>query len=214
MIVSIIDTGISNIASVERAFSRIFASHRIIKSADDVQSADILILPGVGSFGAGMESLHRQNLVPALQAYAKSNRPLMGFCLGMQLLFETSEEFGLHEGLGIFSGHVKALPDSPSEQVPNIGWCDVSVSPNSWALTDVPNGASFYFVHSYHAVCDQSSDVVAKLEYGVHDVTVAVERGNILGLQCHPEKSQDVGLRVLARFVEHAHQANKHSVTL
>lgn len=191
----IVDIGLSNIGSVRQALSRVGAQSMTARSAGDLEGAGAVILPGVGAFGDGMAALRGQGLVEPLRRHASEGRPLLGICLGMQLLADTSEEHGLHEGLGIVPGRVVRLaPSDPSLPVPNIGWCDVA--------TDGGDDA-YYFAHGYHLVPDDPADVAGAFDYG-GPVTAIVRRGSVTGVQFHPEKSQDAGLEMLERFVASA----------
>lgn len=200
--IAIIDLGISNIGSVCDAFGRLGAD--IVTTVDPatVAHADGIVLPGVGAFGDGMASLRGKGLDVSIRAAARTGTPLLGFCLGMQLLADASEEFGVHEGLGLVPGRVVRLePAVPGERVPNIGWCDIAPAAGATLFAETAAGTSCYFVHSFHLQCAEPADVAATIRYGGRDVAVAVERGNVFGAQFHPEKSQDAGLAFLDRFV-------------
>lgn len=200
--ITLIDCGISNIGSVRSAFGRIGVETVVTTDPATVQSASSLILPGVGAFANGMENLKRHSLVqPILRAVA-AGTPLLGICLGMQLLAQISEEFGEHEGLGLVPGRVVRLEaKNPGERVPNIGWCDVSIPPQSCLFGGIKDGTPFYFVHSYHLYCANRQDGAATISFGDREVCVAIERGNVFGVQFHPEKSQGPGLQLLENFV-------------
>ena len=188
----IVDIGLSNIGSVRQALSRVGAQSMTARSAGDLEGASAVILPGVGAFGDGMAALRGQGLVEPLRRHATAGRPLLGICLGMQLLADSSEEHGLHEGLGIVPGRVVRLaPSDSSLPVPNIGWCDVS------------DEEAYYFAHGYHLVPDDPADIAGVFDYG-GPVAAIVRRGSVTGVQFHPEKSQDAGLEMLERFVASA----------
>ena len=199
--IGVIDLGISNIGSVLRAFRRVGCTPELLNNARAVSEAGAIVLPGVGAFGDGMAALRSRGLVAPLREAASSGKPILGFCLGMQLLADSSEEYGLHQGLGLIPGRVVRLEPGSGERVPNIGWCDVSVRPGARLFRDTPDNTPFYFVHSYHLLCADADDAAASIAFGGTRVTVAVEHGNIFGLQCHPEKSQDAGLGVLDAFL-------------
>lgn len=199
----IIDSKIANLASVLAAFRHLGEGVVISDDPETVAAASGLVLPGVGAFADGMNSLRRLRLVEPIQAAVAVNTPILGICLGMQLLAEESEEFGLHQGLGLIPGRVTRLLPKPGERVPNIGWCDVYPKEASILFQGIPAETSFYFVHSYHFVCRHQEDSAAFMQFGHAPVTVAVERGNIFGVQFHPEKSQDAGLALLETFVKH-----------
>jgi len=199
--IGVIDLGISNIGSVLRAFQRVGSTPALLDDARAVAAAQAIVLPGVGAFGDGMAALQARGLAVPLQEAAQAGKPILGFCLGMQLLADSSEEYGQHRGLGLIPGKVVRLVPVAGERVPNIGWCDVSARPGARLFRETPAGTPFYFVHSYHLQCADAGDAAATIDFGRTPVTVAVEHGNIFGLQCHPEKSQDAGLGVLDAFL-------------
>jgi len=199
--IGVIDLGISNIGSVLRAFQRVGSTPALLDDARAVAAVQAIVLPGVGAFGDGMAALQARGLAVPLQEAAQAGKPILGFCLGMQLLADSSEEYGQHRGLGLIPGKVVRLVPVAGERVPNIGWCDVSARPGARLFRETPAGTPFYFVHSYHLQCADAGDAAATIDFGRTPVTVAVEHGNIFGLQCHPEKSQDAGLGVLDAFL-------------
>lgn len=198
--ITIVDCGISNVGSVLSALRRVDVQARVTTEAALVSSADCLLLPGVGAFGDGMAALHRFGLADPIRAFAASGRPLLGICLGMQLLAEGSDEFGTHAGLGIIPGRARRLPSGPGHRVPNMGWCDLKVRPGASLFHAVAQDAAAYFVHSYALDGVPEADIAATIRFGNRDVVVAFERGNVFGAQFHPEKSQDTGLAILAAF--------------
>jgi glutamine amidotransferase len=212
MTLTIIDSGVANLGSVQAALRRIGLPARVATDVDSVRRADALLLPGVGAFARAMAVLNEHGLVDSIRAAAADGVPVMGICLGMQLLAEESEEFGRHEGLGLIPGRVVRLESRQSgERVPNIGWCDVTPAPDAILYREVEPGTAFYFVHSYVLECRTPSDVAASIRFGGREVTVAVQRGNIHGAQFHPEKSQDSGLSVLAAFSALARGRSVHA---
>jgi glutamine amidotransferase len=200
-VLGVVDLGINNIGSVLRAFQHLGCKAKVLGDAAAVGEARGIVLPGVGAFGDGMAALRAQGLIKPLREAVRAGKPLLGFCLGMQLLADSSEEYGHHEGLGLIPGEVTRLKPGPRERVPNIGWCDVTPHEGARLFQNVVAGTPFYFVHSYHLQCADSGHVAATMGFGGSSVTVAVERGNVFGLQCHPEKSQDAGLAVLDAFL-------------
>lgn len=198
--ITVIDSAISNLGSVRAALTRIGASHRVTAAPAEVAAADALLLPGVGAFGDGMAALRRRGLVEPIREHAAAGKPILGICLGMQLLADSSEEFGEHEGLGLIPGRIRRLHPAPGLRVPNIGWCDVRVAEGARLFEDVPDGAPFYFVHSYVVDCDDPANSVGTIAFGDADETVVLQRKNIYGAQFHPEKSQDAGLCFLDSF--------------
>jgi len=172
------------------------------RDAQSVLAASALILPGVGSFADGMDSLRRHDLVRSIHDAAASGIPILGICLGMQMLAFTSEEFGTHEGLGLIPGRVKALSPVPGGRVPNMGWCPVyPTGPSTRILDGMRPGEAFYFAHSFHLICDDERDVMATTPWGEDRIVAAVRHGRVHGVQFHPEKSQDAGLQLLHAFL-------------
>ncbi len=207
----IVDSNLANLGSVVAAFRHLGETVTISCDPDIIASAEGLVLPGVGAFADGMESLQRRKLEEPIRAAAAKNTPILGICLGMQLLADESEEFGLHKGLGLIPGRVVHLAPKSGERVPNIGWCDVQPTESSTLFLHITAKAAFYFVHSYHFLCDNLENSVATIDFGHAPVTVAVERGNIFGVQFHPEKSQDAGLGVLEAFVAQVKKEFRHA---
>lgn len=197
--IAVVDLGVSNVASVVRAFERVGGTVTVTTSGTDVDRAGAIVLPGVGAFRDGMQRLRDLGLVDAIRRAAlEQAKPVAGICLGMQLLADVSEEHGRHEGLGLLPGTVERLvPDRPEYRVPNIGWCDLEVRRPSPVVPSDLDGRAAYFVHSFHLRCADPHDAVATIDYSGAPVVAAVERDNLLGVQFHPEKSQDVGLAVL-----------------
>jgi len=193
----IVDYGMGNLRSVQKGFERVGFRAEISSDPEVIASAGKLVLPGVGAFGDAMEELSKRGLVePLLEAIGRGV-PFLGICLGLQLLFEESEEGGRHTGLGVLRGRVRRFPESLL--VPQIGWNQVHFVRPSPLFSGVPDGAFFYFVHSYYVDPRDPEDVLARTEYGI-SYTSAVGRGAVFGVQFHPEKSQQVGLRLLANF--------------
>lgn len=203
---AIVDTGTCNLSSVANALRRVGAETSTVSSAAELEGADAIVLPGVGAFGAAMDSLRARGLIVSLRRRAGAGgTPLLAICLGMQMLAEASEENGTHEGLGLIPGRVVLLQSrDPAFRVPNIGWYRCHPTKDGSLFRRDRDAESFYFVHSYHLACTEPKDVAATIDYGGAAVTAAVERGNIFGCQFHPEKSQDSGLELLRRFVARA----------
>jgi imidazole glycerol-phosphate synthase subunit HisH len=210
--IAVVANGVANLGSVEAAFRRIGVAARVVTDGASVRRADAVVLPGVGAFADAMAALKRHGLVEPIRAAAAEGVPVMGICLGMQLLAEESEEFGRHEGLGLIPGRVVRLgPGHPGERSPNIGWCDVTPAPRATLYSDVPPGTAFYFAHSYVLACRDPEDIAATIRFGGHPVAAAIERDNIHGAQFHPEKSQDGGLAVLAAFAALARKRARYA---
>ncbi len=208
--VVVVDYGLGNLLSVRRGLESAGATVNVTSDPDAVLSAPRVVLPGVGAFARGMGELSRQGMDQVVKEVAKKGTPLLGICLGMQMLFETSEEFGQTAGLGLIPGNVIAVPSVESTgqplKVPHIGWNALRLSPGrpSWTgtiLADIEPGAACYFVHSFMGEPTDTADRVADCEYGDQRISAAVRRGNVQGCQFHPEKSGPTGLRILKRFV-------------
>ena len=200
--VAIVDYGVGNLFSVKSSFAAIGAEAAVTDNAKVLEAADCILLPGVGAFEDAIKKLHDSGLDTVLKQLASSGKPLMGICLGMQLLFEKSYEYGIHQGLGLIKGEVRPIRDvAPVNlKVPHIGWNALDIKRDSPLLKNVKSGDCVYFVQSYYATdCEES--VIATTEYGA-PITAAVQSGNIMGCQFHPEKSGEVGLSILRAFVQ------------
>jgi glutamine amidotransferase len=193
----IIDYGSGNLRSVQKAFEHVGVTAEIGSDPGAVRGAAALVLPGVGAFGAAMAELERRELVAPIQERVKEGVPFLGVCLGLQLLFEGSQESPGVTGLGLFQGDVRRLP--AGLKVPHIGWNQIEIAKHSELLEDVPNGTAFYFVHSYVVVPRRPQDVLTFTEYDVGFVS-GVERENVVAFQFHPEKSSTLGLRIYRNF--------------
>jgi imidazole glycerol-phosphate synthase subunit HisH len=209
-ICTVIDYGVGNLLSVSRAIEHVGGSVHLTDSAAAVDAAERLILPGVGAFADGMKGLAERGVIDAIKRYGASGRPLLGICLGMQLLFEVGEEFGRHEGLGLIPGRVAAIPasgvDGKPHKIPHIGWNQLAMpaSRSSWegsVLAQVPPLQAVYFVHSYTGIPSHPADRLADTYYNGQLISAAVARERIYGCQFHPEKSGEAGLRILRQFL-------------
>lgn len=197
--ITVVDYGAGNLRSVQRALEAVGQQVSVTGDAREVERAAGLVLPGVGSTNDAMQALHAQGLVEPLRAYAASGRPFFGVCVGLQLLFEFSEE-GNVECLGILPGRVRRFPTQPGLKVPQIGWNSVwFTSADHPLLHGVPNGTYFYFVHSYYADPSEPGLTIGEAEYGVRFAAI-VAHDNVVATQFHPEKSADLGLRIYANF--------------
>jgi len=202
-LIGIVDYNMGNLASVINAFEIIGADIAVESDPTKLKDYDKLILPGVGAFGDAMEHLKENGMDKAVKAYAKSGKPLLGICLGMQLLFESSEEFGTSEGLGLIEGKVVAFDESKFDQklkVPHMGWNELFVQNETKLFDGLDKEFYLYFVHSFHAVCDNKY-AIGKTYYGYEFVS-AVNKENIYGIQPHPEKSHENGLKIIENFVK------------
>ena len=199
---AIIDYGVGNLFSLQCSLKKIGVEAIVTKNPDEIKRADRIILPGVGAFGDASRKLRESGLVELITEEAKSGKPFLGICLGMQLLFEKGYEYGEHEGLGFLKGKVVALEGeiNPNLQIPHMGWNALDFKQDSPLFKYINNGDFVYFVHSYYAT-DCEDSVIATSEYGI-PVTAAVGKGNIFGCQFHPEKSGEVGLNILKAFSE------------
>ena len=200
--IAIIDYGVGNLFSVEKALAALGADAKITSDARTIAAADKIVLPGVGAFGDCMENLTATGLIPTIKDFVKTGKPMLGICVGLQILFEGSEESIGVAGLGLLNGKVRRI-QAPGLKVPHMGWNSLTIKSPRQPL-DLFQGLSekpyVYFVHSYHAVPQDSSIVTATTEYG-SELTAAVAKGNIQATQFHPEKSGDVGLAILKNFI-------------
>ena len=200
--IAIIDYGVGNLFSLQSSFAAIGAEAVVTSDPAVIRTADRLILPGVGAFEDAARALRDTGMADLVKEQADAGKPIMGICLGMQLLFEKSYEYGEHEGLGLIKGSVKPIAEviDPSLKIPHIGWNSLIFKKKSKLFTYINEGDCVYFVHSYYAAdCDEAVTSVA--EYSA-DLTASVESGNVYGCQFHPEKSGDVGLNILRAFCE------------
>lgn len=197
----IIDYGSGNLRSVQKAFEHLGVAAEIGSDPRAVRQAAALVLPGVGAFGAAMAELQRRRLVEPIRERIEAGAPFLGVCLGLQLLFEESEESPGVMGLGVLKGDVRRLP--PGLKVPHIGWNQIEIAKESALLDGIANGSAFYFVHSYVVVPRRPQDVLTFTEYGCGFVS-GVERGNVAAFQFHPEKSSGLGLRLYRNFAREA----------
>ena len=202
--ISIIDYDAGNIKSVEKAIEFLGEEVEITSDKEKILASDGVILPGVGAFGVAMEKLHSRNLVETIKEYAKTGKPFLGICLGLQLLFDESDETPGVKGLGLLEGKIKRIPsdyeDGTTLKVPHIGWNSIDINPSRKLMKGIPSDSYVYFVHSFYLEAANLSDVIATTEYGVK-IHAAVERDNIMATQFHPEKSSDVGLKILSNFI-------------
>ena len=204
----VIDYDMGNLKSMSNALKALGLAHEVSGDPAVVARADAIILPGVGAFGDGMKALERRGLVDALKRRViEDGVPYLGICLGMQFLASVSYEHGEHPGFGWIPGRVKRIePDEPGLKVPHMGWNELALArPDSPLMRDVTAGTAVYFLHSYHFVPEESArdSVVATTHHG-GEVVAAVQRGHVMGVQFHPEKSQGAGLAILKNFADHA----------
>ena len=199
----LIDVGTGNLRSVQKALEFVGATVERTDEPLKVLAAKKVVLPGVGAFGDFMSGLKARGLDDAVKEIAQRNILLLGICVGMQALFEIGEELGDHEGLGLLKGTVVKFAESLSVKIPHTGWNQVQVKKDGLLFDQINDGAYVYFNHSYYCQAQESSDVIAEVDYGIR-YACAVRRENVFGVQFHPEKSQAVGLQILKNFVEAA----------
>jgi glutamine amidotransferase len=197
----IVDYGVGNFRNVQKAFEAVGAAAEISDSVEVVAQAGAVVLPGVGAFGDAMRHLHQRGLDRPVLAAAQAGKPLFGICVGLQLLFDESEEMGRHHGLGILPGKIVRFPNRPGLAVPHMGWNQIEPAQDHPLLQSIEPGDFAYFAHSYYAVPANPADIIACTDYGAPFPTV-VGRANVCAIQFHPEKSQQVGLQILRNFVK------------
>lgn len=198
--IAVVNYGLGNLHSVHKAFVHVGGEAFVTDDPEDILSADKLVLPGVGAFADGVAGLTARGLVSVVKQFAALGRPTLGICLGMQLLFDESEEQGRHQGLGLLPGKVVFFRQ-PGIKIPQIGWNQIEVRKPSRLMAGIQDDDYFYFNHGYYCVPEEAADSLTLTEYGVKFAS-AVERENVFGVQFHPEKSQKTGLTVLKNFVE------------
>ena len=213
--IGIIDYGAGNLRSVQNAFDYLCAKTQIVREAENLTKFDRILLPGVGAFGEAMSKIHALNLDVALREFIASGKPFLGICLGMQLLFEKSYEFGETAGLGVINGEVVEFDTSkftdtnlspqnstfaPKIKIPHVGWNGLEFAKQTKINANLNDEIYLYFVHSYHVLCDDSV-VLGRTNYGYRFVS-AVAKDNVFGFQAHPEKSHENGLKIIKNFME------------
>jgi glutamine amidotransferase len=200
---AIVDYGMGNLRSVQKAFERLGHAAEVTAEPERIAAAPAVVLPGVGAFGACMENLTRRGLAEPVRLAIDSGRPFLGICLGMQLLFEESDEFGPVAGLGVFSGRIVRFAPDPERKIPHMGWNTLRVVRRVPALDGMADGAYAYFVHSYYPVPADPALIATTTPYGP-EFASSVARDNVFACQFHPEKSQKVGLRLLEAWASQA----------
>jgi glutamine amidotransferase len=198
--IAIIDYGVGNLRSVEKAFEAVEARAIITSDAGAIREAERIVLPGVGAFGECVGRLRESQLDQLVLEAAERSKPVLGLCVGLQLMFDEGHEFGIHKGLGLMRGRVIRFPQS-GPRVPQIGWNQIENLKPHPLLEGLAEGTYFYFVHSYHVETEDQLDVLASTEYGIRYPSIFA-KGSVSGVQFHPEKSQDAGLRLLANFAK------------
>jgi len=201
--IAIIDYNMGNLASVQNAFAKLGQETVVENNPEKFQDYDKLVLPGVGAFGDAMQHLEKRNMTDAIKEFAQSGKPILGICLGMQLLFESSQEFGEHKGLGLIAGSVARFDSSKFEEplkVPHMGWNRMFTKEHP-LFNGLDDEHYLYFVHTYHVTCKNENDIIGETFYG-YKFTSAVAHNNIMGIQPHPEKSHENGLKILENFIK------------
>ncbi len=205
--ITIINYGLSNLLSVERAFIHCGAKVEITDDIEKIRNATALVLPGVGAFKDGMAGLAKLDLIEIIKAKAQTGTPLLGICLGMQMLFDESDEFGTHKGLGLIKGRVEQIPNADTQgekqRVPHIGWNSLVFANNTenTILQQTQNGSEVYFVHSFEAKPSSDENRLANVIYGGRNICAVAKNGNVTGCQFHPEKSGEIGLDMIKAFI-------------
>jgi glutamine amidotransferase len=204
--IAIVDYGMGNLRSVHKALERVGMEAQVTADPQEVMDASKIILPGVGAFRDCMYNLEEFRLLEPVIRSIEAGKPFLGICLGLQLLFEESDEFGLHKGMGILSGRVTRFPENIKDPetgqpypIPHMGWNTIEVKKETTLFAGIANNSFFYFVHSYYAMPQDPQDIAATTPYGI-EFACAVQRDNIFAVQFHPEKSQAVGLQLLRNF--------------
>jgi glutamine amidotransferase len=200
--IAIIDYGMGNLRSVQKGFERVGREAVVTSDAKTILSAGKVVLPGVGAFPDCMRNLEQNGLIDVVRQTVRSGKPFLGICLGLQLLFTESEEFGVSKGLDIIKGRVELFKIQDSTfKVPHMGWNSISIKRRAPALQDVPDNSHVYFVHSFHVVPEDKNVIATTTDYGIEFVS-SIWKDNIFAVQFHPEKSQTLGLTILKRFGE------------
>jgi len=200
---AVVDYGMGNLRSVQNAVEHVGGRAVIVDKPGELAAYDKILLPGVGAFSQAIDCLHRTGLADALDECRKAGAYILGICLGMQLMCRSSEEEGEHEGLGWFQARVVPFVPQAGLSVPHMGWNGVDFRREDPILAGLNSGSDAYFVHSYHVRCDEGADVLATTEYGV-EFNAMIQRGNLRGIQFHPEKSQEFGLAIIRNYLEMA----------
>ncbi len=199
--VAIVDYGMGNLRSVQNAIEHLGGKSVIVASPLELSAYDKIILPGVGAFGQAISCLHQTGLAEALHERRAKGAHILGICLGMQLMCSSSEEEGMHEGLNWFAARVKRFLPNTGLSVPHMGWNGVEFARPDPVLAGLSSGSDAYFVHSYHVHSDEPTDVLASTDYGLRFCSM-IQRGNVRGIQFHPEKSQEFGLAIIRNYLE------------
>lgn len=199
--ITIVDCGINNLRSVQKAFEAIGCEAAITRDPEVVRRAEKVVLPGVGAFGAAMDALHRHQLIAPILESIRAGTPFLGICLAMQLLTDCSDELGSHQGLGVVAGRTLHLPEAPGLKIPHMGWSPLQFPRPTRLFAGLPADTMMYFVHSYYVAPDDAAVVAATARHGI-TFACALEQDNVMAVQFHPEKSSAAGQQVLRNFAE------------
>ncbi len=200
--VGIIDIGSGNLFSLIKSIKPLKVNIKIIQNADDLKKTDGLLIPGVGSFKSGMDNIKNTNIYEELIDFGKTNKPILGICLGMQLLLSESMEFGLFKGLNFIPGKVKPIPKKSGWPVPNIGWSEIKFKNKQVKpFEDINQNTNFYFIHSYYCEPNNKDHVAGEIDYGEIKIPAIIKHNNIFGCQFHPELSDKSGFKILSNFI-------------
>ncbi|MGM0471370.1 MAG: imidazole glycerol phosphate synthase subunit HisH [Bacillota bacterium] len=199
--IAIIDYGMGNLRSVQKGLEKVGFAAEITSEAEQILAADGVVLPGVGAFGDAMENLAEAELISVIKEVIEQGTPFLGICLGLHLLFSSSEEWGNQQGLDIISGEVVKFPDDLERKIPHMGWNQLNIKQDSELMAGLDSGTYQYFVHSYYVVPDDESVILTTTDYGIEFVS-SIQRDNIYAVQFHPEKSSSQGLEILKNFGE------------
>ncbi|MFQ5835304.1 MAG: imidazole glycerol phosphate synthase subunit HisH [bacterium] len=197
--IAIVDYGMGNLRSVEKALQKVGEETLVTRDAGKILNSEGVVLPGVGAFRDCMRNLREYGLIDPLYEFIQSGQPFLGICLGLQLLFTQSEEFGRYEGLGVIKGRVVRFPEAAELKVPHMGWNTISIKRKVPLLKGIEDGSYFYFVHSYYVIPEDEDIIATTTHYGVEFVS-SINKDNIFACQFHPEKSQELGLKILKSF--------------
>lgn len=211
--IGIVDYGMGNLRSVQKGFERVGSEAIVVRSPGEIADVDRLVLPGVGAFRDAIHELKRLDLVPAIKDHIAADKPFLGICLGLQMLFDVGYEDGEHEGLGIFRGSVQRFSSTPGLKIPHMGWNTLEFKVPTPAYAGLPPEATFYFVHSYFVVPEDPAIIATTTTHGTSFVS-SVARSNLLATQFHPEKSQNAGLRLLQNFAGTAKKAESRQTAV
>ncbi|MBL42078.1 MAG: imidazole glycerol phosphate synthase subunit HisH [Rhodospirillaceae bacterium] len=203
MKIGVVDIGSGNLYNLIKCIKELEVNLSLVNDLSELKQSDALIIPGVGAYKSGIETLQKSNIVEGLKNFAFQKKPILGICLGMQLLLGKSYEFGVHEGLNLISGTVRPIKEQTGWPIPNIGWCNVKIRNNvEQPFNNISDDNSFYFIHSYYCDVDEENDIIGIIDYGNFQIPAIIQNENIMGCQFHPELSDNSGFQILNNFVK------------